>query len=212
MPGFTPAFKGAFRNLTKLANTTPEKLVAKHKQLTPEERRRDMQEKFSLFQRLSESNENIDKMTAFLKALQDTVQSNALAADLKEIDAAQQNKKFEILKKVFQEGHTLNAFAQCWEMYLSQSTPMEEIEKRFKEVSEGSHQAMKALDSQSRFDAVKKTVQEVMRLFYAMFDALLISAGYDVFVPNHGDEQDAGALDPKLPGVFRNQGGMYTPR
>lgn len=213
MAGFTPAFNQAFRNLTRLAQTTPEELVAKHKRLKPERRFQDIQQKFRLFQNLPQSSDNISKMTAFLKAVNDTVESNELAADLEEINTIQaENEKFAALKEVFKKEQTLRAFAQCWEMYLkSESTPMEEIEKRFEEVSEGSHQAMEALDSQSRFDAVKKTVQEVMRLFYALFDALLISAGYkDVFVPNHGGGQDAGALDPKHPGIYRNQRGMYT--
>ncbi|HXH54209.1 MAG TPA: hypothetical protein VNK03_00475 [Gammaproteobacteria bacterium] len=211
MPAFTPAFNRAFKNLTNLAGTSPEKLVALHKHLTPQERFQDIQQKFELFQGLQFSSEVVAKMTALLKAVNHTVQSDKLAASLQEIAAIHdENEKFRMLKEIFKEQETLKAFAQCWEIYLqSQSTPMEEIEKRFEEVTKNSHEGMSSLDTQSKFELTKRMVQELMNIFYALFDALLISAGHkNVFAPDNNDEQGAGFRDPKS-GLVYDQSGVH---
>ncbi len=208
MAGFTPTFN-AFKNLANLARSNPEQLVAQYKKLTPEQQLAKLQEQFKMFQRLPETPDAINKMTAFLTKLNETAGIAKLTTELQQINAIQStHEKFEALKKLFQDTEILKAFAACWNTYLqSQSSVMDKIAERFEEVIEGSRESMKHVDSQGDYDPTKKLVRDLMRLFYALFDALLVSAGYqDVFVPGHDNAQDEGYRDLKR-GITLGQNG-----
>ncbi len=208
MAGFTPTFN-AFKNLANLARSNPEQLVAQYKKLTPEQQLAKLQEQFKMFHRLPETPDAINKMTAFLTKLNETAGIAKLTTELQQINAIQStHEKFEALKKLFQDTEILKAFAACWNTYLqSQSSVMDKIAERFEEVIEGSRESMKHVDSQGDYDPTKKLVRDLMRLFYALFDALLVSAGYqDVFVPGHDNAQDEGYRDLKR-GITLGQNG-----
>ncbi len=208
---FTPAFKNAFKGLTALAQTTPEKLVAEHKKLTPEARRAKLREQFRFFQSLRYQSGVADTMAVFLKKVAEVAQSTELETALATINAKQNDyEKFIALQALFGQEQTLMAFANCWEMYLqSQTSTVDKLTDLFEKNCQDVYKSIKHVDSQSDYDPVKKIFRDMMRALFMLFDVVLISAGYDAAFAPHDIEQQ-GSRNPKT-GMFQGDSGAYYP-
>ena len=214
MPAYTPAFNTAVKNFRKLSGKKLETLVAKHQNLSPEERSKDLKNTFASFAGLSPSSENAAKMTDFLKAVDNTVESKALIEGLQQIEKAQSlNEKFSLLTEVFKNTETQRAFEECWEMYLdSQPNVMRDIGRVIEENISGATQAAKNLNSQSDYDLTKSVVKRFMELFYMLFDIVLISAGHQNVVVSDNNASEMGAMVPGRPGLFNGPDGVRPAR
>lgn len=208
---YLPAFKQAFKGLAALAHTNPKTLVAEHQQLTPEARFVKLKKQFQFFQSLPYQPMVADTMETFLKNVAEAVQSAELETALKEINAKHNDyEKFIALQALFKKEQTLAAFAKCWEMYLqSQTSTFDKLADLFGKNYQDVYKSIKHVDSQSDYDPVKKIFRDMMRALFMLFDAVLISAGYDaVFVPH--DTEHQASRNPTT-GMFQGENGAYYP-
>lgn len=206
---FTPGFKLAFENFTRVANTNPKKLAAEHKDLSPENRLKKLKQMFKLVQSIPFKNATapmfIEKLTTFLTTLNETMEDPKLAQKLDGISKLAGNKpKLKALQELFKDEKIVEACANYWNMHIKSQyrNKMDDTVEVFGANGEDAAQAINHVDSQGNYDPEKKVVRDFMRLLYELFDIVLIQAGYKaVFLPDT-KQHGSGMWDPKKGVLF----------
>lgn len=218
-PVYTPGYTAALKELANLAQTTPERLVAEFKDLSPETRFIKFKQKLALIQLISPQSRlapvAVEKLTAFLIELNKTMEDAAAAVgqELAKIAALQDNNaKLESLKKLLLSDQVIAGCMNYFDMVIKSRYRNKNNE--IEEVSQSNlHETVKSfkhVNSQGDYDPERKLIRDFMRLLFELFDLVLIQIGSKpVYMPN-SDENEPGLWDPKR-GIVLGDGGAHVP-
>lgn len=206
-PSFTPAFTAAFKDVTKLANTTEERLFAEFKDLSPKQRFTKLKQKWGLYQLIPAplvitpaTTLAVQKMTTFLTALNETIQDPTIGQPLTTLPGlGDDNARLGALKQLFLKDNVVEACANYLNMAIKSQyrNKTDEVNSMADAYTHKANELFTQIASQGNYDPEKKAVSDLIRLLESLLDFILIQSGFEAVFSPTNEETDKGRWDDK---------------